>query len=181
VATVIAAAALFFALSSVGSGNVNPFKSGPAVKGVPPGAVLFLARRACPSGWKVFKAARGRYIVGVPNRGTFLGTDGTPLRNLEDRPTGEHTHSITDAGHGHDLAGPGAGVILNVVGNDPNVSNFGLAIGQGPYVGDVLAATFTRRLTGQTAAGPTGIKVDPAGSVPGTNAPYIQLLPCEKK
>lgn len=63
---------------------------------VPSGAVMFFNLASCPTGWTAVAGARGRYIVGLPSGGTLGGTAGTALSNLENRSTGNHSHSYTD-------------------------------------------------------------------------------------
>jgi hypothetical protein len=135
--------------------------TGPA--GVAPsGAVVYFNLPACPAGWTELVAARGRYIVGLPNGGTLAGTDGTALTDLEDRPVGQHTHRVFDPGHAHRY-GP-----LNAPG--PAAAG---AIA-GPY------AVVPQGAKNSTDSALTGISVGNTGGVGGTNAPYIQLLVCQK-
>jgi hypothetical protein len=129
----------------------------------PAGAVMFFALASCPAGWTEYTAAQGRYMVGLQPGGTLEKTDGTALTDGEDRPVGKHTHSVTDPGHTHDLS---ANPIL--VGG--NVTSQRL---QGTQ-----SLAYNQPLT--TAPAFTGISIDPAGAVDGTNAPYIQLLACKK-
>lgn len=158
---VVAAAALFFALGGLAFANVRPGPKPHAY--VPANMVAFFTRSTCPEGWEVYGKARGRYVVGVPKGGTLRGTDGTALGDLEDRPTGAHTH---------DLVGSGADVTLDVVGGQANSGNvYALQMGYGGPVPKSI--TPFAHLAGKTS--------DVAGAVPGTNAPYIQLLACFKK
>jgi hypothetical protein len=183
-AMVIAVVALFLALNAVGSANVSPHPA-PAAKGVPPGAVMFFARRGCPTGWKLFTEARGRYIVGLPRGGTLLGQDGSALSNLEDRPTGQHTHTINDPGHSHNLIQDLQPLIINNPDpNHPFAGSVGFAQSaftngtglQRAWIPDVIVS----RIPAITDVQKTGITINPAGDVAGTNAPYVQLLVCKK-
>lgn len=120
--------------------------------GVPAGAVMFFNLSSCPSGWTELTSARGRYIVGLNASGTLAGTAGTSLTDLEDRPVGQHTHTITVTN--------GSGVMHNNVSTNQRLnpsSNPGSY-----YMSDITASASN------------------AGSVAGTNAPYIQLLVCQK-
>jgi hypothetical protein len=108
-------------------------------------------------GWSEFAAARGRYIVGVPDNGTLKGTSGTPLSDQESRPVGQHTHD-GQFNHTHPLT------VVSGAG-----ATFGVLFGTG-------ASAFVQ--TGGTSGGV--LTIDNAGSVPGTNAPYIQLRACRK-
>jgi len=136
---------------AITSAPYSTFSLGP----VPSGAVMYFNLAVCPQGWSPVAAARGRYIVGLQAGGTLAGVDGTPLTDLEDRPVGQHTHSITDPGHRHGYEQA-----------FPNSTSSGNS--QAGYRhADTDIAT-------------TGITINPSGAVPGTNAPYIILLVCQK-
>lgn len=109
----------------------------------PPGAIMFFNAPVCPAGWSELASARGRYIVGLPNAGTLGATMGLALSDLENRPVGRHTHTITSIAGGK---GSNGGTSANSAVGDP--------------------------------AG--NITTNAAGAVAGTNAPYIQLLVCQK-
>lgn len=126
--------------------------------GTPAGAVMNFNLRTCPDGWSEFAAAQGRYVVGLRPGGTLAGVQGTALSDLESRAVGRHAH--------------------NVYGQY-SVPTFGSQdIGQGgvnqrpfPFYGFFDGGYQTASLfNGYT---------DSAG-VDGTNAPYIQLLSCQK-
>lgn len=123
---------------------------------IPAGAVMFFNLTSCPSGWTELAAARGRYLLGLPSPGTLGATVGTALVNAEDRPIGRHSHTITDPGHSHLYTPP---VLTSTM--------------SGSSQAGVGSPTSTSTET-------TGIGIDDAGSVPGTNAPYLQLLVCQK-
>jgi len=127
---------------------------------IPPGAVMAFNLASCPTGWSELTSARGRYIVGLPSGGTLAGTAGTALSNTENRAVGQHNHGITDPGHSHaqqpqTLLGIAGGIIS---------TNTGPVLQTG----------------GTTSTATTGITINNAGSVAGTNAPYLQLLICQK-
>ncbi|MBI3335859.1 MAG: hypothetical protein HY001_05205, partial [Candidatus Portnoybacteria bacterium] len=134
---------------------------------IPTGAVLPFNLSTCPAGWSALDGtggrpdARGRYITGLPASGTLAGTNGTALSNLEDRPVGQHNHGITDPTHRHDT----------------NVYTDG-----GATPPSVPLATSSQNRNGVIFTGyvGTGITINNAGSVAGTNAPYIQFLLCQK-
>jgi hypothetical protein len=129
----------------------------------PTGAVMYFDTPTCPSGWTLFASGFGRYIVGIPNGTGLRGqTVGTALSLLEDRPTGQHTHAVNDPGHSH-----------TVDYDTERLSNYGNTIG-----GTSIFGTNDGHATSQPAF--TGITIANAGSVPGTNAPYVQLLVCRK-
>jgi hypothetical protein len=131
--------------------------------GTPAGAVMHFDRKTCPAGWSEYTSGRGRYLVGLPEGGTPGAGVGTPLTGGEDRATGQHAHGVTDPGHAHSVA----------YDNDM-VANLGNTIGGTRRV-DVEEGAAT------TSTVPTGITVQPAGAVAGTNAPYVQLLACRKE
>ncbi len=128
----------------------------------PAGAVMFFNLTSCPTGWSEMTSARGRYLVGLPSDGVLGGIAGSPLRNLENRPVGRHTHTVSDPGHSHRLDAKSdtlhSGVTPQVAAGNAGITN-GLVT--------------TRSET-------TGITVNPVGSIDGTNAPYLQLLVCQK-
>lgn len=136
----------------------------------PGGAVMFFDLAACPAGWTAYDAARGRTLVGLNNGGTLAGTAGTPLGDLEDRAVGQHVHEVTDPGHGHAVRGHNARV---------RIPGTGLSIA-GPSSSTLELPTSPNGATTGIVPNATGITVDPSGSVPGTNAPYVQLLACRK-
>ena len=60
----------------------------PQYGGVPSNGILFMTDAACPDGYAVYTALRGRYVVGLPQNGTLAGTSGTALNNLQVRRGG---------------------------------------------------------------------------------------------
>jgi hypothetical protein len=135
----------------------------PGTGAAPAGAVGFFNLAACPAGWSEFTQAQGRYVVGTPAGGANAGTAGTALSNLEDRPVGQHGHAVTDPGHTHGFDLP-----------------MGSTDGGNASGGFDAAAPTSLRLQQTTQRGLTGISINDAGSVSGTNAPYIQLRVCQK-
>ncbi|MCX7616025.1 MAG: hypothetical protein N2Z68_01390 [Patescibacteria group bacterium] len=124
----------------------------------PSGSVAFFNLSACPSGWSELTSARGRYIVSLPAGGTLAATVGTALSNQENRPVGQHTHTISDPGHGH-----------------------GTYFYYQTTMGYGCCGNPTHSFTpNYTDVSYTGISVNATGTVVGTNAPYIQLLVCQK-
>jgi len=112
---------------------------------------MFFNSATCPSGWSEYTALQGRYAVGLPSGGTLAGTKGKELSNLEDRAVGYHSHNARTTG------------------------DFGLS--QDVRSGNTTPAAWKN--TGNKA----GITVDSAGTAyieGNTNAPYIQLLACQK-
>jgi len=125
---------------------------------IPTGAVMYFDLPGCPSGWSPYGAATGRYIVGGGTLGTVVGTQ---LGDGQDRAVGQHSHSISDPGHLHNVFG---GTLTGGAGGSRHTwAEIGVA------------------MTGRTASAGTGINItNNAGSVAGTNAPYLQLLVCKK-
>ncbi|MCX7616023.1 MAG: hypothetical protein N2Z68_01380 [Patescibacteria group bacterium] len=129
-------------------------------QGIPSGAVMFFNLSSCPSGWTELTSARGRYIVGLPAGGTLAATVGTALSNQENRPVGQHSHTIYDPGHYH--------------------TNSSLLNGSTGWGGSAGAGAILYSGDSNDTISFTGITVNDAGTVAGTNAPYIQLLACQK-
>lgn len=123
---------------------------------IPPGAVMSFNLSSCPAGWSEFTSARGRYIVGTPLGGNVATTTGTALSNQENRAVGQHTHTINDPGHTH-------------TGMTEITSS-----------GSYGAGGSTHYYANSGGSNDTGITVNNSGSVAGTNAPYVQLLTCQK-
>lgn len=129
-----------------------------SINSVPSGLVAFSVNGSCPTGWTEYTTARGRYIVGLVSGGTNGATVGTSLSNTEDRPVGQHTHSVTDPGHTHNIpddsgGGGGAGATVTGFYDTPGLTS---------------------------GSSTTGITIQNSGSVAGTNAPYVQLIACQK-
>ena len=136
----------------------------------PAGAVMFFDAAACPSGWTAYEPARGRYLVGTPAGGTAGALVGTPLGDQENRAVGQHAHGVTDPGHSHEIRGSGAALrvpssVVSLAGRLTGLQN--VPPSDGAFTSGIIKAN-------------TGVTVDPAGGVAGTNAPYAQLLACKK-
>ena len=127
---------------------------------LPSGIIAHFNSSSCPAGWTEFTSARGRYIVGLPSGGTLAASIGTALSDQENRATGQHNHGITDPGHTHTMA--------NLWFNQ----NSGYNLANGGAYANIGSPS--------TSSNTTGISINNAGSVAGTNAPYIQLLTCSK-
>ena len=134
-----------------------------AAAGEPRGAIGYYAASSCPPGYSTYEAARGRYLVGLPAGGQLEAPVGTALSAEENRPVGKHDHGVTDPGHSHKI--PTRQPI-----NTGNVASQ-TAQGNASSVANDYPATSTST---------TGITVNSAGAVDGTNAPYIELLVCKK-
>ncbi len=127
---------------------------------LPKGTIAFFNLSSCPSGWAEKTELKGRYPVGLPTAGTLGQSVGTALTNGENRAVGQHSHGVTDPGHSHNLMGQdgtfGPGTYGHFIWNN------------GPWS------------SGRISTSTTGISIQNSGSVAGTNAPYLQLLACEK-
>ncbi|MEK7480954.1 MAG: hypothetical protein AAB604_02525 [Patescibacteria group bacterium] len=130
---------------------------------IPSGFVGYFNLGVCPFGWSPLASGDGRYIVGRTSGGVGV-TAGTALSSGEDRPVGQHNHTITDPGHNHG-GSTGSG------GNSPG----GMAV-QYSGGGTDIQGSHNHSIP----TGGTNILVNNTGSVAGTNAPYLQLLVCQK-
>jgi hypothetical protein len=147
---------------------------------VPAGAMMFFTGTSCPKGWTDFASnftgypstslsfypvIRGRpaFSTGTFTSSPYSGTSGITqqgLQNFENRPTGQHAHSAS-FNHNHYLGGDdtgdyGAGTNVELSPNNDNSTE----------------TTYTD--------GPIVNNSSGASGVPGTNAPYYQLLLCQK-
>lgn len=136
-----------------------------AADSIPAGAVMFFNLPGCPTGWAPLVSAQGRYLVGLPAGGTLAQGVGTALTTGENRPVGQHKHFYADAGH-----------TLSV--------GFQSMEAKTDFSSSVKFAT-TRPGGNNASYTPattkTGIKIMNEGTTEGTNAPYLQLLVCQKK
>jgi hypothetical protein len=130
---------------------------------LPVGTVSYFNLTTCPAGWTDFTNGRGRYIVGMNPGGSLNVQVGTALADKGNRAVGQHTHAVIDPGHRH-----------TVDYDTEMLANLGNTIGGTKQVGGTDDG---HKLTSLTQ---TGISIANAGSVPGTNAPYVQLLACRK-
>ncbi len=125
---------------------------------MPTGAVLYFNLSSCPAGWSPLNAAQGRYLVGLPSGGSLGAAVGNSLSNLENRPVGRHTHAVSDPGHSHGIE--------QVSGSDGITWSLSRGASGTSFI--------------QSTTDTTGIAINNSGDVNGTNAPYLQLLVCEK-
>ncbi len=136
----------------------------PTELGAPSGAVMYFNLANCPLGWSSIPSAEGRYIVGLNSSGSLGGTAGTNLTDLENRSVGQHNHTgstNTTGSHAHNL---------NIAYN---------------YSGAIFAMQGGGTAGLMRVSAPAGnhshtLTVNDAGTVAGTNAPYIQFLVCQK-
>ena len=158
--------------ATLDAGEITTGTLASARGGVPANAVLFMPATSCPTGYTEYTTLRGRYVVGLVANGTSAATVGTALTNTENRAVGQHTHTqnahnhgITDTGHTHTYLEHGG-----------TISPF------------TETGTVWGNASGTTGSSTTGITINNrtatnqnAGSVTGTNAPYVQLLACQKQ
>jgi hypothetical protein len=153
----------------------------PAASMVPSGAVMFFNLSTCPSGWHELTDARGRYLTGLPAGGTLAASVGTALSNQENRAVGRHNHSIWDPGHNHSINDPGHQHYIPDVLKYDYDEDYGDRDGL-PHYFDSRRTHYTNSSTTGISilSHTTGISINYNGSVNGTNAPYLQLLVCQK-
>ena len=146
---------------------------------MPTSTIAYFNLTSCPSGWAELTGARGRYVVGLPSGGTLAGTAGTALTNLEDRPTGQHNHGTSDPGHAHGKSDPGHSHALSIM--SAGTTQGGVGWINNTHNTDKPAQATRSNTTGITiSSATTGISVSNTGTTAGTNAPYTELLICQK-
>lgn len=134
------------------------------------GNAVVLFEGACPTGWSEFTAGQGRYLVGLPSGGTLSQQVGTALSDGEDRAVGQHDHGGSTA-----LSSQTHAYTTNWGANDTTDSGsvrrpiFDFKPSDAPFVPQVDA--FESDSHSHSIAS--------AGSVAGTNAPYVQLRACK--
>ena len=125
---------------------------------LPRGMVAFFSVAECPRGWAAFENARGRYVVGLREGGTLgaIVPETTPLSDKENRPVGGFRQDVGLLGLG------GCGSATTVTTQYPGADGRACVPndhGLGVYL---IPAIDTHQPEG-------------------TNAPYVQLLACERK
>ena len=130
---------------------------------VPQGMLLFFNLSDCPEGWTKVSDSQGRYLVALQQNGTLNGTAGTNLSDQENRATGQHDHSIGVVEHTHTFNGGASG------------GGSAYACSSPPGSPNTISGNWA-----QSSVSTTGITINAYGDVEGTNAPYIQLLLCQK-
>jgi hypothetical protein len=161
---------------------------------VPSGAVMHFNLASCPAEWTFLAAAQGRYLVGVTTGGTVGLTVGGALSNLENRAVGQHGHSAssnTAGNHSHSASSGNAGA------HNHRISESGNGAFQNSFPARVLfgngdgnhgqhniiegAGNHSHSVSVNNAGNHNhSVTVNSSGAVSGTNAPYLQLLACQK-
>lgn len=144
--------------------QVGPAGAAGTDASAPAGQVAYFDTAACPAGWTSYAAAAGRYLVATPAGGERGAAVGTALGDRENRATGIHTHVLTDPGHTH--AVPYDNEMYSVPDQDTLAGT------------ERVGGDDDRQAT--TIGAQTGITIAAAGTVDGTNAPYLQLIACRK-
>jgi len=159
---------------------------------MPAGAIVYATGGACPAGYTEYTAGRGYYVVGI-NGGSTTTTVGTALTNAQDRAVGTHNHSgseslspsagghshtFNDTTHSHTVLGEGSLALLNFTGSPRNLVGRRPGTTSHDVGSSGTGATVTN--TAPSATGSQTATINNAGSVAGTNAPYVQLIMCQK-
>lgn len=151
------------------------------------GLVAFFNLRSCPIGWREFSDVHGRYIVGIGPKGALGKTVGKELRDSEERIVGKHIHPISPAKeHSHTISGAGSHTHgIHRTNNAPKGSGVYVDIGSMGSPNNESHAnglsTSPNHTHALSSAGDHTHETTSSGEVNGTNAPYIQLLACEKE
>lgn len=146
---------------------------------VPGGVIMAFNLSACPAGWSEYTAAGGRYLVGAATPGAAVGA---ALGAGENRATGAHSHVVdppstnTLAGgeHNHFFYDAYYSVVQKRV--------YGVLDGNNTAAASVGNYA---RTTGAAGGHKHAVNIPPfssatAGGPGGTNAPYVQLVTCQK-
>ncbi|WP_157739014.1 hypothetical protein [Labrenzia sp. VG12] len=153
---------------------------------IPRGSIVFFRDTECPNdAWRPYDNARGRYVVALNQGGVLGATVGNPLEDKEQRAVGqhshvasgvsEHTHVAAVAGnHTHTYRSTDNGTLND---NRSNFAGGAMRFGRVDTKTSGGGGNHTHQLD---AAGAHNHNISNAGEKEGTNAPYIQLLACEK-
>jgi hypothetical protein len=160
-------------------GNVNV--TGALYGGVPPGAIMFFNLTSCPTGWSELTDATGRYIIGLnsSNPSDLGAVVGISLSNKENRTVGLHSHLVDPPSTSSDYAGSHSHGTNGATGFR---YTGGATCGWG-----CVSTGWNHEGIGTDTAGnhyhTTDIaqfSASNAGTVSGTNSPYVQFLACVK-
>ena len=117
---------------------------------VPENMVAAFKSDKCPTGWSNFTEGRGRYIVGIQPGGKLAQTIGKELENEENRATGKHMHDHTNSYVGGSIGSKTIDGGNSYPRQTPTVQTTATVAESGTTISD------------------------------GTNAPYVQLLLCQR-
>lgn len=144
----------------------------------PAGTIAYFDLAVCPEGWSEATNAKGRYIVGTQNSANKNLTVGQALSDGENRAVGQHAHGATQVPHDHAysyLTSVGLySTRINYIWNN----DYGYRLPS--YQGTLYGYGYEQYTTGSVIANQPAITVNSAGSVGGTNAPYVEFLVCRK-
>jgi hypothetical protein len=123
------------------------------------GTIAFFLNEKCPESWSPLpNDLSGRHVVIVNGQKTIGAVVGHSLKDKENRPVGRHSHSYKDITFAH----------INGWNSAPNGQPDGEGLNAAwKHNGPARRGTFTKN----TAT---------SGNFDGTNAPYVQLLACQK-
>ncbi|MBI5620861.1 hypothetical protein HY949_03720, partial [Candidatus Gottesmanbacteria bacterium] len=122
-------------------------------------------------------------IVDSANSAYFIdpaatGTSGTALTNLESRPVGQHNHSVDPASTSVSITDPGHSHHISQTNNSSGGNYYTSGGGSNCIGGCYNTNTVTTGISASVDI--AAFNSANSGSVAGTNAPYIQLLACQK-
>jgi hypothetical protein len=139
------------------AGKKAGIETAAALGPIPKGTVAFFNMSDCPKEWRTRADAEGRYLVGLNSKfqGSLNQVVGSPLNNLENRATGAHTHTYK----------------YFSAGGDGTSGNKFLSWGKSGGAGRAFSELQTDTPTSNAGE---------SNTTTGTNAPYLQLLVCEK-
>lgn len=196
-----------YVLYNNGGGTLSWVAAAPGGSATMPTGIIVFSTGTCAAiGYNDYNAANGFYPVGATSG--IGGTTGSALSNLENRPTGLHTHSVsgtvsvTNGSHNHSISDSGH----YHTDDTQAASNYGkvpewIQYGDPPdeyYDWDYPEPWYLGRTAGNTNSSASGSGYDitdrvvsTSGSInsftignggtgTGTNAPYRQLRMCKK-
>ena len=136
----------------------------------PAGTIAYFDLTTCPTGWSEVPSAKGRYLVGTQNSANKNLTVGQALGDGENRAIGQHNHSAWQDSHQH-------ATYYEYNGGTTDGDNVVYAWWGWPHF--LYGSSHGGGWTGSDWRQP-GVYTSNAGSVAGTNAPYVEFLVCKK-